>query len=41
MEHCRQVIDFHWYRRRKDVANVRNQGPHLFQTLSLVDDVDD
>ncbi|EUB87753.1 hypothetical protein PMI25_003650 [Pseudomonas sp. GM30] len=41
MEHCRPVTDFHWYKVRKDVGNVRNQGPHLTQPLSLVEDVDD
>jgi putative SOS response-associated peptidase YedK len=41
MEHCRPVTDFHCYKVRKDVGNVRNQGPHLIQPLSLVEDVDD
>lgn len=41
LEHCRPVTDFRWYKVRKDVANVRNQGPHLIQPLSLVEDVDD
>lgn len=41
LEHCRPTEDFHWYKIGKDVGNVRNQGPHLIEPLSLPSDVDD
>lgn len=40
-EHCRPATDFHWYKVGKDVGNVRNQGSHLIQPLSLTSDADD
>lgn len=39
-ECCRPVEEFHWYEVGKDVGNVRNQGPHLIEPLSLASDVD-
>ncbi|WP_346830858.1 SOS response-associated peptidase family protein [Pseudomonas abietaniphila] len=41
VEHCRPTEEFHWYKVGKDVGNVRNQGPHLIEPLSVPSDLDD